>query len=892
MGCAQAKEAAQDVQANLRKSFTTKKSPVSSEPSPQKEDVVVVVVQKKSVDDVSSPPPTRKPSVGTVSPQVRKSSSAASAALATTPGTEDDTPVKKGVKFAEEVNDDTESTQNNSDFKKRGTWRLSSKKSTNSMKSVNYEGDKAEDTKDAETRTQLALKAKRRGDVFVEHIEQKERYSLAVVEKSDESRAIIEEALADNILFADLGDAELTLMVSTMKSKNVAKAETLIKQGENGDNFYIVESGLFNFIVDGKKVGSCTKGQSFGELALLYNAPRAATVTCENDGLVWLLPRANFRKIISSTVSRSRVETAKALSSVPLLAELTESQIDALVDCVQSVQFQMGDTVLRKGDKGRILYFIKSGTVECTKIGSSEDACLTLGYGDYFGERALMTSEPRAANVIATSDLECIALDKDDFESHLGPLLDRLDKNLGARVLKTMELFKNLSDAERSKLVEEFKEERFKDGDCVVKQGETGTKFYLIRDGQFEVAKRVGDSEERAHLAMLSNGDFFGEGALLKDEPRGADVVARGPGRVFSLERDAFDQSMQKLKTHLSQHLSMRLDATDDTIRAKKRQQYENILLTELDIMKTLGTGTFGRVKLVHHPKLKKAFALKCLQKSAVVAYRQQQNVLSEKNIMEQADHPFILRLHKTFKDRDCLYMLLEFVQGGELFTLLHIRGGKLGDKEARFYAACVQDALEYLHDREIVYRDLKPENLLIDDVGYIRVVDFGFSKKITTRSFTLCGTPEYLAPELVLGKGHNKAVDIWALGILIYEMIAGVSPFQDPINGDHMVICKKIVRNKVEYPRRFGEKAKDLVGKLLVREPHLRIGCLAGGHQDIKEHPWMKPMDFNELVRKRIKAPWVPEIKDYLDTSAFEVFEEDDNIEPYLGDTVWSDEF
>ena len=789
----------------------------------------------------------------------------------------------KKVTFAEEGNEGEKRLEKTKSYRSR--------KQTQS-KSVSYEGDKAEDTKDADTKTSAALKAKRRGDVFVEHIDQKERYSLAIIPKTEEQKALIESALQDNILFGDLGDEEFNLMVGTMKLKDVAKGETLITQGESGDNFYVVNSGTFNFFVDGAKVGSCKSGQTFGELALLYNAPRAATVTCEEPGSVWLLPRANFRKIVSSSAARSRNETSNALKSVPLLSELTDKQIDALVDCVTTVRFDPGDVVLRKGDKGRVFYFIKSGDVECTKIGSSDDASLTLGPGEYFGERALMTSEPRAANVIAMTELECIALDKDDFEAHLGPLLDRLDRNLGARVLKTMEIFKDLTDSERSKLVEEFQEEKFKAGEYVVRQGESGSKFYIIRDGTFEVSKQVGETDDRAFLANLTNGDFFGEGALLKDEPRGADVVAKTDGRVFSLEREAFDRSMQKLKTHLSRHLSMRLDMTDDTIRAKRKQQYESILMSDLEIMRTLGTGTFGRVKLVHHPKLKKAFALKQLQKAAVVAYRQQANVISEKTIMELADHPFILRLHKTFKDRDCLYMLLEFVQGGELFTLLHIRGGKLADKDARFYAACVQDALEYLHDRDIVYRDLKPENLLIDDEGYIRVVDFGFSKKITTRSFTLCGTPEYLAPELVLGKGHNRAVDIWALGVLIYEMIAGTSPFADHVNGDHMVICKKIVRNKVEYPRRFGEKAKDLVSRLLVREPHLRIGCLSGGHQDIKDHPWMKSMDYPALLRKRIKAPWVPEIKDYLDTNAFEAFDEDDNIEPYFGDSSWADAF
>lgn len=144
--------------------------------------------------------------------------------------------------------------------------------------------------------------------------------------------------------------------------------------------------------------------------------------------------------------------------------------------------------------------------------------------------------------------------------------------------------------------------------------------------------------------------------------------------------------------------------------------------------------------------------------------------------------HPFILKLYQTFKDQSKLYMLLEFVQGGELFSVLHTpQNDGVPDAQAKFYAAGVLLGLAYLHGKDIAYRDLKPENCLIDKHGYPKVVDFGFAKVIQGKTFTLCGTPEYLAPELVLGRGHNRAVDYWAYGILLYEMEAGYSPFSDP---------------------------------------------------------------------------------------------------------------
>lgn len=216
-------------------------------------------------------------------------------------------------------------------------------------------------------------------------------------------------------------------------------------------------------------------------------------------------------------------------------------------------------------------------------------------------------------------------------------------------------------------------------------------------------------------------------------------------------------------------------------------------------------------VPAIHSYCCRQVYALKAMLKSEIVASKQQSNVMNEKNVMIQCDHPFVLRLFQTFKDQKRLYMLLEFVQGGELFSVLHKpdRDG-VPDHHAKFYAAGVMLALAYLHSKEIAYRDMKPENCLVDREGYPKLVDFGFAKVIAGKSFTLCGTPEYLAPELVLGRGHNKAVDYWAFGILVYEMQAGRSPFADPSgNMDQVVICKNIVNGQLRFDRNFNADCK-----------------------------------------------------------------------------------
>jgi len=299
---------------------------------------------------------------------------------------------------------------------------------------------------------------------------------------------------------------------------------------------------------------------------------------------------------------------------------------------------------------------------------------------------------------------------------------------------------------------------------------------------------------------------------------------------------------------------------------------------------------------LVYHPPTRKSYALKMLQKVQIVQLRQQANIMNEKRLLMTLDHPFILKLYDTYKDRDRLYMLLELVQGGELFSRLQTSPtpGRVSQADARFYAACVLDAFEHLHSKSIAYRDLKPENLLIDSDGYLKVVDFGFAKVVEDRTYTLCGTPEYLAPELVLGKGHGIGVDYWALGVLLYEMVCGYSPFADMTSNDQMRICKNILGGKVAYPTSCNGALRELIIALLEKDLKKRLGCLRGGAGDIKRHKFFKPgFDFDALYEKRMDAPWKPPIRDACDTSNFDPYEEDDYCPPYRDDgSAWDADF
>ncbi|XP_043550649.1 cAMP-dependent protein kinase catalytic subunit alpha-like isoform X3 [Chiloscyllium plagiosum] len=261
--------------------------------------------------------------------------------------------------------------------------------------------------------------------------------------------------------------------------------------------------------------------------------------------------------------------------------------------------------------------------------------------------------------------------------------------------------------------------------------------------------------------------------------------------------------------------------------------------LDDFERSKTLGTGSFGRVMLVKHKVTNEHYAMKILDKH---------------------------------KDNTNLYMVMEYIQGGEMFSHLR-RSGRFSEPHSRFYAAQIVLAFEYLHSLDLVYRDLKPENILIDQNGYIQVTDFGFAKRVKGRTWTLCGTPEYLAPEIILSKGYNKAVDWWALGVLIYEMSAGYPPFfaDQPIQ-----IYEKIVSGKVRFPSHFSSDLKDLLRNLLQVDLTKRFGNLRNGVNDIKNHKWFANTDWLSIYKRKEEPPFKPKFRGPGDTSNFDEYEEE----------------
>lgn len=376
-------------------------------------------------------------------------------------------------------------------------------------------------------------------------------------------------------------------------------------------------------------------------------------------------------------------------------------------------------------------------------------------------------------------------------------------------------------------------------------------------------SKSTNQLSDTNNSSAVESSSKMGQGSLINSKHH-------NHNNNYLLNNDESHARQLLYETNVRQFLEVKKKEFDErfknngVIKASSSNNKENqfqldpkcIKLDDFDLDRTIGTGSFGRVMIVYLKQDRnQRYAMKMLKKENIVKMKQVEHTLNERKILSSIEFPFIVKLAYSFKDTSNLYMILEYVSGGEMFTHLR-KTGRYSEENACFYASQIVLTFEYLHYLHIVYRDLKPENVLYDSNGYIKITDFGFAKIIKDRTWTLCGTPEYLAPEIILSRGYNKAVDWWALGVIIYEMTAGYPPFfaENPIQ-----IYEKIVSGHLRFPSHFSVNLKDLLKNLLQVDLTKRVGNLKNGVTDVKQHKWFQNIDWIAIYERRVKAPYMP---------------------------------
>eukprot|EP00735_Rhodelphis_limneticus_P014091 TRINITY_DN807_c0_g1::TRINITY_DN807_c0_g1_i1::g.25283::m.25283 TRINITY_DN807_c0_g1::TRINITY_DN807_c0_g1_i1::g.25283 ORF type:complete len:395 (+),score=100.76,sp/P54644/KRAC_DICDI/51.80/2e-122,Pkinase/PF00069.20/1.7e-73,Pkinase_Tyr/PF07714.12/9.7e-31,Pkinase_C/PF00433.19/5.7e-11,Kinase-like/PF14531.1/5.2e+02,Kinase-like/PF14531.1/0.00044,APH/PF01636.18/0.042,Kdo/PF06293.9/0.11 TRINITY_DN807_c0_g1_i1:85-1185(+) len=296
-----------------------------------------------------------------------------------------------------------------------------------------------------------------------------------------------------------------------------------------------------------------------------------------------------------------------------------------------------------------------------------------------------------------------------------------------------------------------------------------------------------------------------------------------------------------------------------------------HVTMDDFELIKVIGKGSYGKVMLVKKKDTGRLYAMKVLKKANILQKKQVEHTKTERHVLGTIKHPFIVTLHYAFQTPDKLHFVLDYCSGGELFFHLS-RLGRFDEELTRFYASELLLAIGHLHSMGIIYRDLKPENVLLDEEGHLRLADFGLSKEGITEStegaHSFCGSPEYLAPEVLEEKGHGKAVDWWSLGSLIYEMLTGLPAFY---SHDRQKLFRNILSAQLTIPAFLSEDASDLLKKLLQRDPAQRLGSKSDA-EDLKKHPFFKKVDFNAIMERKLSPPFHPhKIANKADTSNFD---------------------
>ncbi|NXE57052.1 KGP2 kinase, partial [Casuarius casuarius] len=608
-------------------------------------------------------------------------------------------------------------------------------------------------------------------------------FEKARVRKDSSEKKLITDALNKNQFLKRLEPQQIRDMVECMYERTYQQGSYIIRQGEPGNHIFVLEEGNLEVFQQNKLLSSIPVWTAFGELAILYNCTRTASVKAITNVKTWALDREVFQNIMRVTAQTRQEQYRSFLRSVSLLKSLPEDKLTKIMDCLEVEYYDKGDYVIREGEEGSTFFIIAKGKVKVTQstAGHSQPQLIkTLHKGDYFGEKALISDDVRSANIIADeNDVECLVIDRETFNQTVGTF-EELQTYLEGYVAN------------------------------------------LARADEKRHAKR------RSLCGQLT--------------------------REVSLE-------MIQLK--------------------EKVAQFPSSPFQNLEVVTTLGVGGFGRVELVKVKNENVAFAMKCIKKKHVVDTKQQEHVYSEKKILEEICSPFIVKLYRTFKDSKYVYMLLEACLGGELWSLLRDRGS-FDESTTKFCVGCVTEAFEYLHHIGIIYRDLKPENLILDAEGYIKLVDFGFAKKIGSgqKTWTFCGTPEYVAPEVILSKGHDFSVDFWSLGILVYELLTGSPPFS---GADQMMTYNLILKGieKLDFPKIITRRPEDLIRRLCRQNPTERLGNLRNGINDIKKHRWLNGFNWDGLKVRKLTSPLKRELSGPTDYSYFDCYPPEEGTPP-----------
>jgi cGMP-dependent protein kinase len=651
--------------------------------------------------------------------------------------------------------------------------------------------------------------------------------------------------------FNDLLEEDYEEIVPNMFFCQTKAGEYVFQQNDPATCFFIIHDGQCEVEINNNAKRHLEKGDMFGELALLYNAPRSASIKASTETSFWALDKYSFRAVVDRISSQNYDSNRNFLDKIKFFDPFSSQQKNDLASYVIIEKYLPGQAIVNKGDMANSYYVIKEGTVECW---DDDKFIRDLQGGDAFGEQALYQSSTRALSVKAKTKTTCLVLSRDILTKVLGADIETIiNKNTCLWAIERNEIFAQLSQIQKMKWINSCEIFKLSKQQGIADRQHMPWFLIIVLEGKIIYGEKVYEKGEIFGLEFLypkANRQTILQHKLVAEQ-----------GKYAQISMKAFLEIVEGDLESSIRRNSEALHKKKDELTKNFRDEVANLNLEHLIFVKKLGEGQFGDVLLVSDPAGTNVYALKVVLKNKIVEHMIERHVVNEKKVLEELNFPFIMKLFKTFKDDKAVYFLTSFIRGMEMFDMIR-QVDLLDNEETRFYIGTLILTLEYLHGAGIVYRDLKPENMIVDTKGYLNLIDFGTAKKLSNlrgRTQTIIGTPHYMAPETLQGKGYSYAVDVWSLGIIMYEFMCGCVPFGeeevDPIN-----IYNLIIKSHLEFPSYFvtpeNREAMNLIHVLLNRIPEARVG---GDWASLKSHNWFGDLDWDCLFSKEVEAPYIP---------------------------------
>ncbi|CAJ1366790.1 unnamed protein product [Effrenium voratum] len=493
-----------------------------------------------------------------------------------------------------------------------------------------------------------------------------------------------------------------------------------------------------------------------------------------------------------------------------------------------------------------------------------------LRKGNTFGELALLFLIPRRATIVCTSEANVWVVDRHQFKAIVMPTSEEKQQEY-MKIFNSVPLLMPLLTSEKAEMAKVVVEVTFHAEESIVLQGAPGNTFFILIEGKVAIIKDDLVKVELEANPVKMTMPYFGERALLYQEPRAATVkVLSESARCLMLDKEAFDEHMGLLKEVLENALKT-LSSTEEKKKAHHPgdPDRDKIFRSELLVCGRIGCGGYSVVDLVQHAESGDTYALKSISKGYVLKADMKPALANEKDVLYMTSSPFITKLYETYNTPTSLCFLLEAALGGELFTTYRKQSFFGSDEHARYYIASAAFALEHLHDRKIIYRDLKPENMLLDHNGLVKLSDMGSAKFATNSTYTVVGTPDYFAPEMVKACGHDCSVDWWSVGVLLFELMAGKPPFESAYPFQTFAKIEKGI-DRVRFPALLIGPCEDVIKALMRDNPDKRLPAQRGGLNNLWKQPFFTGFEHAAMRNQTLAPPFNPHVRSNRDLANF----------------------